>query len=211
MAIIFDLDGVLLDTLDLHRSVWHEWASVHGLDGAAVFEATFGRRPADTIADVAPTLDLVAELGRLEDLLDANADAVALQPGARSAIDVAGEDNWGVVTSTGQRRARHYLAHLGCPVPSVVVGGDDVERGKPAPDGYLTAARRLGVAPANCLVVEDAPAGVEAAKRAGAMVLAVATTRPREQLARADLVVDDLTAAVDLLQNWLDESRRRRT
>lgn len=211
MAIIFDLDGVLLDTLELHRSVWRDWSDTHGLDRAEVFAATFGRRPEDSIRDVAPGLDVVVELGRLDVLLDARLDQVRLQPGALSATDIAAHGPWAVVTSTDARRARRYLNHLGCYAPQVIIGGGDVERGKPAPDGFLAAARELQVAPRLCLVVEDAPAGIAAAKAAGTVVMAIATTHPREALQEADLVVDDLVAAQDLLENWVEESNRRRT
>lgn len=211
MAIIFDLDGVLLDTLELHRSVWRDWADVHGLDRAEVFARTFVRRPEDTIRDLAPGLDVVVELGRLDVLLDARLDEVRLQPGALSATDIAAHGPWAVVTSIDARRARRYLTHLGCYAPQVIIGGGDVERGKPAPDGFLAAALELEVAPRLCLVVEDAPAGIAAAKAAGTVVMAIATTHPREALQEADLVLDDLVAAHDLLENWVEERNRRRT
>lgn len=143
-------------------------------------------------------------------LLDTLGDAVTLQPGARTAIEIAAADAWAIVTSTAQQRARQHLATLGCDVPPIVVGGDDVTGAKPASDGYVVAAARLGVPPRLCLVVEDGPDGIEAAHAAGTLVLAVATTRPREMLAGADIVVDDLPAAIDLLQNWVDESNPSR-
>jgi mannitol-1-/sugar-/sorbitol-6-phosphatase len=205
MAVLFDLDGVLIDSFALHRRVWEQWAVGHGLEPVDVFAATFGRRPADTIRDVAGHLVPEDELARLDALLDAEADAVTLQPGALRAVQAASRGRWAIVTSTEQRRARTYLDRLGCPTPEVVIGGTDVERGKPAFDGYLAAAERLGVAPSGCLVVEDAPAGIEAAKRAGASVVAVATTRSASELSEADLVVAELTAAVDLLRVWAQD------
>jgi mannitol-1-/sugar-/sorbitol-6-phosphatase len=170
-----------------------------------VFEATFGRRPVDTICDVAGHLVPEDELVRLDALLDAETDAVTLQPGAVRAVQAAVRSRWAIVTSTEQQRARTYLDRLGCPTPEIVIGGTDVAHGKPAPDGYLAAAEQLGVAPSGCLVVEDAPAGIEAAKRAGAAVVAVATTRSAAELSEADLVVDELTAAVDLLRVWAQD------
>jgi mannitol-1-/sugar-/sorbitol-6-phosphatase len=202
MAVLFDLDGVLIDTFALHRRVWEQWAGGHGLDPVRVFEATFGRRPVDTIRDVAGHLRSENELARLDALLDAEADSVTLQPGALVAVQAAARGRWAIVTSTEQPRARQYLARLGCPTPEIVIGGDDVANGKPASDGYLAAAEQLGVAPTGCLVVEDAPAGIEAAKRAGSAVVAVATTRSASELSEADLIVAELTAAVDLLRAW---------
>ena len=204
MAILFDLDGVLIDSMELHRRVWTTWAAEHDLDPYTVFEATFGRRPIDTIRGAAAHLSPDTELRRLDTLLDAEAHAVRLQAGAARAVDIARSGLWGIVTSTSRERAQIYLEDLGLAVPDVLVGGEDVVAGKPAPDGYLTAAERLGVAPEACLVAEDAPAGIAAARAAGAFVLAVATTRTRAQLADADVVVDDLMAAHDILRDWTE-------
>ena len=209
MAVLFDLDGVLVDSLDLHRTVWHAWAKLHGLDPAGVFEATFGRRPQDTIHDVAPHLAVETELARLDALLDEHADRARLYEGALDAVEIASQGPWAVVTSTDRARAQDTLGRLGCPCPQIVVGSGDVAAGKPAPDGYLAAAARLGVEPGGCLVIEDAPAGVDAARAAGARVLAVATTRPTEELAAADVVVDDLASGILELRDWLDAANDR--
>lgn len=211
MGVLFDLDGVLVDSLELHRTVWHDWAQFHGLDPAAVFEATFGRRPLDTINEVAPHLAVESELARLGVLLDEHAGRVRLHDGALSAVEVAGGGPWAIVTSTDRVRCQGTLQRLGCPCPQVVVGADDVVVGKPAPDGYLAAAARLGVDPSGCVVVEDAPAGIEAGRAAGSYVLAVSTTRPAAELAGADVVVDDLAAAIPLLRGWLDSADARAT
>lgn len=211
MAVLFDLDGVLVDSLNLHRTVWHNWAQFHGLDPAAVFETTFGRRPQDTIHDVAPHLAVEAELARVDALLDEHADRVRLHVGALDAVEVARRGPWGVVTSTDRARCQDTLEGLGCPCPPVVIGSGDVAVGKPAPDGFLAAAARLDVDPGGCLVIEDAPSGIEAARAAGARVLAVATTRPAEELAAADVVVDDLAAAIPQLHDWLDADGDRAT
>lgn len=145
MAILFDLDGVLIDSFELHQRVWQQWALGHGLDPTPVFEATFGRRPVDTIQTVAGHLMPEEELARLDALLDAEADAVSLQPGALEAVRCASLGPWAVVTSTEQRRARAYPTRLSCSVPEIVIGGTDVRNGKPAPDGYLAAAEQLDV------------------------------------------------------------------
>lgn len=144
-------------------------------------------------------------------LLDTTAGEPRLRPGAISAAETAAHGQWAVVTSKDAGWARHQLNHLGCYAPQVVVGGTDVAQGKPSPDGYLRAAAELGVAPRLCLVVEDAPSGIAAARAAGAVVMAVATTHPREALHDADVIVDDLVDAQDLLENWVEESNRRRS
>ena len=103
-------------------------------------------------------------------------------------------DRWGVATSGTRHTVSIRFPYLGLPEPSVMVTADDVQRGKPAPDPYLLAAKRLGVAPADCLVIEDAPAGVEAAKAAGARVIAVATTNQAQTLAEADAIAPALVS-----------------
>lgn len=104
MAILFDLHGVLIDSLELHRRVWYRWALGHGLDAVPVFEATFGRRPVDTIHAVAGHLVPDDEIVRLEALLDTEADAVRLHPGALAAVQCAALGRWAIVTSTEQGR-----------------------------------------------------------------------------------------------------------
>src|SRR5205814_10708903 len=88
--------------------------------------------------------------------------------------------------------AEHRLRWAGLPVPAVMVCADEIRNGKPDPEGYLTAAKRLGVAPAQCIVVEDAPAGIQAAHAGGMRVIAIATTHERAQLAGADAIVGTL-------------------
>ena len=113
-------------------------------------------------------------------------------------------DRWGVATSGTRHTVSIRFPYLGLPEPSVMVTADDVQRGKPAPDPYLLAAKRLGVAPADCLVIEDAPAGVEAAKAAGARVIAVATTNRVEDLGLADAITLAInTLQIDANQNGL--------
>ena len=89
--------------------------------------------------------------------------------------------------------ARGRLEHLGLPIPERFVSADDVAEGKPHPEAYLTGARILGVSPGSCLVVEDTPSGVRAARAAGMRVVALATTHPAEDLSEADVVASALT------------------
>lgn len=144
-------------------------------------------------------------------LLDTTSGEPRLRAGAVSATETAAHGEWAVVTSKTAEWARMHLVATGCWAPQVIVSGNDVPAGKPSAQLYLAAARQLGVAPAQCLVIEDAPGGIEAGKAAGAVVMAVATTRARELLGAADVIVDDLVAAQDLLENWVEQSNRRRT
>ena len=115
-------------------------------------------------------------------------------PGAHALLSALPADRWAVVTSGDRPVAEHRLRHVGLPVPAVMVCGDEVAHGKPDPEGYLAAAAKLGIAPAGCIVVEDAPSGIEAAHNAGMRVLAVASTHKPEELRAADVVIDALSA-----------------
>ena len=102
-------------------------------------------------------------------------------------------DGWGVVTSGHRTLAEGRLRAVGLPVPAVMVCGDEVSRGKPDPEGYLSGARLLGAAPADCVVFEDAPAGIAAGLAAGMTVIGITTTHAASALAGAAVVIDDLT------------------
>jgi mannitol-1-/sugar-/sorbitol-6-phosphatase len=115
-------------------------------------------------------------------------------PGAAALLALLGDRQWAVVTSGSLVVASLRLRTGGIPIPPVLVTAGDVRRGKPDPEGYLLGARRLGVEPEECLVIEDAPPGVAAGKAAGMRVIALLTTHKAEQLADADARLDSLAA-----------------
>jgi sugar-phosphatase len=143
---------------------------------------------------VAPHLASAEEVAWLDAAELADDESSKAVPGAARLLRGLSGAPWAVVTSAGPDLARRRLMIAGLPVPSVLVTSDDVKTGKPAPDGYLLAAARLGVAPGNAVVFEDAPAGIAAARAAGSAVIGVATTHAPEQLTGAQLVVADLTS-----------------
>lgn len=188
-AVIFDMDGVVIDSGDAYARHWRTWGAEHGLDYDAVIARVHpGRPPAETIRIVAPHLDAEAESrdfnARLE--ADDDEDPIMAMPGAAELLSSLPAGRWTIATSAFRPIAREWLAHAGLPVPPELVTVDDVEQGKPAPDPFLKAAANLGFDPARCLVVEDAPAGITGAKAAGARVLALGTTHEREDLTAAD-------------------------
>jgi sugar-phosphatase len=199
-AIAFDVDGVLIDSVAVHRAVWATWAQGHGLDVDVVWRATFGRRPEDTVAELGRGLDPVAERLRLDRLLEAHEHRIVPLPGAKELLGRLGSTPWAVATSGSRSVTTERFVRLGLPLPSVSVFGEDVRHGKPAPECYLRASAQLRVPPAECVVVEDAPAGIAAARAAGCQVLAVATTHPREALVHADEICDDLAAVSKRLE-----------
>jgi sugar-phosphatase len=190
-AMLFDLDGVLVSSGHAVERSWRAWSARHGLDGAEVLRRCHGQRSQETIAAVAPHLDAVDEARRLEaeqaddtEELTACAGAAAMLAGLRGAT-------WAVVTSGSRALALARLRGTGLPVPEVLVAGDDVRLGKPAPECYLAAARRLGVEPAVCVAVEDARPGVLAARAAGIRVIGIAG-HPLGPATDVDLVIGSL-------------------
>jgi len=188
-AIIFDMDGVVIDSGDVYAKHWRSWGAEHGFDyDTQIAHIHPGRPPVETIRLVAPHLDAVAESIRFNASLetDGGADAIVAMPGAADLLGSLPRDRWGIATSAFRSMAQQWLAHVGLPEPAALVTVEDIERGKPAPDPYLRAAALLGFDARRCLVVEDAPAGIAAGKAAGATVLAVRTTHAPGDLAAAD-------------------------
>jgi mannitol-1-/sugar-/sorbitol-6-phosphatase len=172
-AVLLDLDGVLVDSEGQIRENVRLWAQRHGLDPERVGAAAHGRTAADVITNVAPHLDRDAELASIRELELRNAGRAAAVPGAVALLGALAGLPWAVVTSTGAQVARRRFAVLGVAAPEVFVSADDVTAGKPHPEGYVTAARRLGAEPGRCVVFEDSAAGVAAGEASGATVVGV--------------------------------------
>jgi mannitol-1-/sugar-/sorbitol-6-phosphatase len=190
---LFDLDGVLADSTALVDRVWRAWADERGLDATEIMKIAHGRPAVEVIRAVAPHLSAEAEVRLLEER-EGDASGVAAIAGATDLVRALPEKSWAVVTSGTTPLARSRLATVGLPAPPVLITADDVTRGKPDPEGYLAAARRLGAAPEQCVVLEDSPAGIEAARAAGMPVIGVTTTYPADALKGVDALVDSLEA-----------------
>ena len=194
-AIIFDLDGVLIDANSVYERHWQVWAKRHQVPFEDILAVHHGRPAAGTVAMVAPHLDPQREAAEYNRSLleDTDQSGVLAFPGVGGLLASLPADRWAIATSAPQPVAAARLGHLDLPQPAVLITADDVVRGKPDPDPYLLAARGLGHPPQRCLVVEDAPAGIEAAAAAGAFVLAVATTHEDHALQEADALVTHLS------------------
>lgn len=191
-AVVFDLDGVLVDSAACIERHWRRWAAEHDLDGDATLPFTHGRPTVDTIRLVAPHLPAEAEAARLNALEASDADGVVEVEGAAQLVRSLPPRAWAIATSGTSDTAATRLRHAGVPFPWVLVTADDVTRGKPNPEAYLLAAARLNVPPERCVVVEDAPAGIAAARAAGMRVVAVTTTHPHAELKEADVTAQRL-------------------
>jgi mannitol-1-/sugar-/sorbitol-6-phosphatase len=195
-AVIADLDGTLIDSMAPTARAWARWGERHGLDGAALQGANHGRPARAVLAELLPPEDLDAEAAWLLDAEVSDTDGVVALPGAGGVLDLPVV---GIATSCFAPLALARIRAAGLRVPDVLVTGDQTARGKPAPDPFLLAAERLGAAPAECLVLEDAPAGVAAGRAAGMTVWAVTTTHAVAELGGADRVGADVGALLAAL------------
>jgi len=171
-CVLFDVDGTLIDAARNQREVWGTWARRYGLDGDEVYQVALRTRPVETFAQVAPDRDPRECLAVLHELEDED-----VRTGGYTAFDGAAEllrglqsERWALVTSNYEHRVRGRFAHTGLPTPGVIVDAAAVAAGKPSPVPYLRAAELLGAASEDCLVIEDAPSGVESGLRAGMTV-----------------------------------------
>ena len=181
-AILFDLDGVLVDSTAYVEEQWRRWARSKGLPEEPFLRVCHGRRALETIRLAAPHLDAEAEVAAFVPEENEGDGRFQALEGATQLLEALPRGTWAVATSGTRTMAIERLRSSALAMPSVLVCAEDVAHGKPSPDVYLRAAAELAIAPADCLVVEDAPAGIEAAHAAGMKVVAVTTTHPRSQL-----------------------------
>ena len=185
-ALLFDLDGVLVDSRAVVERVCRSWALCHKLDPDEVIRIAHGRRARDTVKAVAPHLDIAREVEWIDSAELADVDGLREVPGVRDFLATLQPGTWAVVTSCGPDLAKLRLTSVGLPLPKVIVTSEDVSLGKPAAEGYELGAKRLGHEPAKCVVFEDAPPGIAAGRAAGARVVALSTTNPDADFSGAD-------------------------
>jgi len=171
---------------------WQKWAARKGIDPEKVMKIAHGVRALEIVKAVAPHLDAEAEVREIEELEVNDQDGVAVMPGASDLVGSVPDNRWAVVTSGRRHLAEGRLQWAMLPLPRIMVPADEVSRGKPDPEPYLKAAELLGVAPRECLVIEDAPAGIRAARAAGMKVIGLTSTYPASELKDADVVVEAL-------------------
>ncbi len=192
-AFLFDLDGVLVDSRTVVERTWRRWAAErHPIDVVKLLHVAHGRRARDTLLIMAPSLATDAEVAWLDATELADVEGLRVLAGAKELLSALPRNRWAIVTSCGRDLARLRLGAVGLPAPDVVIVAEEVKRGKPAPDGYRVGAERLGYEPSDCIVFEDAPAGVAAGKAAGARVLALTTNYAPGDLNKADATIADL-------------------
>jgi len=201
-AVLFDMDGVLVDSTKAVAKVWHDWAIEHGFDPVHVSRIAQGRPSITTLRELLPNADHEAENRIVEQREIDSAGGTLACRGAAQLLAMMPPERWMLVTSSTRPLAEARLRAAGLALPANLLTAGDVKVGKPDPEPFLRAAERLGVAPADAIVVEDSPAGIQSGKAAGCRVVAFRTTMPDSVLESAgpDWIVDDCSAL--LFAGW---------
>jgi sugar-phosphatase len=204
-AFLFDMDGTLTNSIAAAERVWTQWAVSKGLDVEELLSTIHGVRCIDTLRRLnLPGVDPEREAERLAQMETDDVDGVVSIEGAARFLAALPPDRWAAVTSAPRLLAERRIQAAGLPLPKIMVAAEDVERGKPAPDCFLLAAKKLGVKPEDCLVFEDAPAGIAAAEAAGAKVMVItATHRHPIETPHPGLTSYDTYAVSITDQGWL--------
>jgi mannitol-1-/sugar-/sorbitol-6-phosphatase len=192
-GVLFDMDGILVSSLDSVERSWTRWAESRGVDPAYACKVAHGRRAIDTIAKLRPDLDPEAELKVIEDLEVEDNEGLTVLPGVLELLAALPANRWTVVTSATERLARARMATGGVPAPERLVAAEFVTRGKPHPEPFLAGAALLGFVPEDCVVFEDSSSGAKAGRAAGCTVVATTFSHPVETLDAAHYLVTDLT------------------
>jgi sugar-phosphatase len=209
-GLLFDMDGVLISSIGSVERCWRRWAKIYDIPGADTYDVPHGMRAIDIVKMLRPDIDAAEGLRVIEDMEVEDTSDLRVLPGVRKLLEELPPERWAIVTSCTQRLLLGRLAAAGLPVPSRLISGDMVERGKPDPEPYRRGAALLGLAPEDCVVVEDAPSGVGAGLAAGCRVLGVLGTHSAEELREATWVAESLdkvrvVARGSGLEVWFDE------
>jgi sugar-phosphatase len=200
-ALLFDMDGVLIDSTPAVARVWRNWAIEHGFDPAEVVGRAHGRPSLTTIREYLPKANHLTENREVERREIEDTEGVVFLPGARELLASLPEGRWTIATSCTRALAEVRLRVAGLPIPGHLITSSDVINGKPDPEPFLKAAAALGFVAEECIVLEDAPAGIRAGKASGARVIAFRTIVPETELrlAGADWIVNSC-AEIELVE-----------
>jgi mannitol-1-/sugar-/sorbitol-6-phosphatase len=189
---VFDLDGVLVDTMPSIRAAWTQWALARNLAPAEVL-GSIHMTGVELVRRFAPDVDPLEEVRRISARQARSETVLARFEGSLELLDSLPQEAWAIVTSARLEPALRHLTMAGLPVPRVLITAEETPVGKPDPAGYRLAAARLGAPPAECLAIEDSPGGVRAAREAGMTTIGVANTHQASELHEAHLVIKSLT------------------
>jgi sugar-phosphatase len=190
-AILFDLDGTLIDSWKCIEYAWKSWCLEHNLAYDDLVHKFNGSRTVDIISALKPYLDPEIEKAKIDAFELQHPHHLNTIPGARELLNRIPKNKWGIVTSGSQVVVNYKLKHLKIDAPQVLITSERISQGKPHPQGYLKAASLINTEPGDCLVFEDSPQGIKAALSAGMKVIALSTTFPLEMLGEAHACIDN--------------------
>ncbi len=210
-AILFDMDGTLVDSTAIVERAWAWWAKRHQLPRETILRFSHGRPTVNTFEHFLPGVDHTSELAEMLAFEETELDGICAVPGAQLVVQAAQLGTWAVVTSAPETLAVTRIIAAGLPVPKVLISIDQIHHGKPDPEGFLLAAEKLGVHPKDCLVFEDTRPGIEAGLNAGMQVVGLLTTMAADALAHHSLTKDfrdvRVTALTDGFEVLFREAR----
>lgn len=176
-AFLFDMDGTVLNSIAAAERIWSAWAVRHGVEVETFLPTIHGARAIDTITRLnLPGVDAEQQAAFITAAEIEDVEGIVEIPAAAAFLNGLPKDRWAMVTSAPRDLALRRMAAAGIPEPAVMITAEDVKAGKPDPSGYLLAANKLGVEPADCLIFEDATVGIQAAEAAGAALMVITTT-----------------------------------
>ncbi len=197
-AVLFDMDGTLVDSGCVVERAWGRWAARHGIPLEKVLSFSHGRPTVATMEHFFPARDHTGELEEMDRFEEAQLEGILAVPGVMHVLHALQSHSWAIVTSAWRTLAEARVLAAGLPLPKVIVPVDEIRNGKPHPEGFLQAADRLGVAPKDCLVFEDTPPGIQAGIDAGMQVVALLTTVPAQHLKHRPLIRDFRDVSIQL-------------
>ena len=191
-AILFDMDGTLVDSTQIVESTWRWWSVRHNIPLAEVLSFSHGRPTIATLEHFLPGRDHSAEVEELSRCEETETDGILAVPGAAEVLQTLQKHDcaWAIVTSAWRSLAETRVIAAGLPLPKVIVPVDEIRKGKPDPEGFLRAAEQLGVAPEECVVFEDTRPGIDAGLSAGMQVVGLLTTYSARELQHQPVIGD---------------------
>lgn len=199
-AFLFDMDGTVLNSIAAAERIWSAWAVRHGVEVETFLPTIHGARAIDTITRLnLPGVDAEEQAAFITAAEIEDVEGIVEIPAAEAFLNGLPKERWAMVTSAPRDLALRRMAAAGIPEPAVMITAEDVKAGKPDPSGYLLAAKKLGVKPADCLIFEDATVGIQAAEAAGAALMIITATHQHPiETAHATLAsYDAISVTVD--------------
>lgn len=199
-GVIFDVDATLVDTISVINDIWQMWSTDKSIDFATVYPHIHGRKVNETLSYVNQKFNNEDEISKIKFIAIEKMSYAKPISGAVDFVNKIPNHLWGIATSGPYDIAKKSLSASGFILPNVMICGEDVQRGKPNPEPFITAAIALGFAPERCIAFEDSPAGVISAKDAGCYTIALRTSHTDNELYQADTIINDFND-IDIVMN----------